>query len=48
MVEHSSFSHGMTLDDLDDVGSKITVEYLAPFTVLYERKKGNYHNLSDE
>ena len=29
-------------------GSKITVEYLAPFTVLYERKKGNYHNLSDE
>lgn len=48
MVEDSSFSHGMTLDDLDDAGSKITVEYLAPFTVLYERKKGNYHNLSDE
>lgn len=48
MVEDSSFSHGMTLDNLDDAGSKITVEYLAPFTVLYERKKGNYHNLSDE
>lgn len=48
MVEDSSFSHGMTLDDLDDAGSKITVEYLAPFTVLYERKKGNYHNLPDE
>lgn len=38
-VEGSSFSHGMTLDDLDDAGSKITVEYLAAFTVLYERKK---------
>lgn len=48
MVEDSSFSHGITLDDLDDAGSKITVEYLAPFTVLYERKKGNYHNLPDE
>lgn len=48
MVKDSSFSHGMTLDGLDDAGSKITVEYLAPFTVLYERKKGNYHNLSDE
>lgn len=39
MVEDSSFSHGMTLDDLDDAGSKITVEFLAPFTVLYECKK---------
>lgn len=48
MVEDSSFSHGMTLDDLDDAGSKITVEYLESFTVLYERKKGNYHNMSDE
>ena len=48
MVEDSSFSHGITLDDLDDAGNKITVEYLAPFIVLYERKKGNYHNMSDE
>lgn len=39
MVEDSSFSHGMTLDDLDDAGNKITVEYFAPFTVLYERKR---------
>lgn len=39
MVEESSFSHGMTLDELDDAGKRITVEYLDRFTVIYERKK---------
>jgi len=48
MVEESSFSHGMTLDDLDDAGRLITVENLDSFTVIYERKQGNYHNLPDE
>ena len=48
MVEESSFSHGMTLDDLDDAGRLITVENLEKFTVIYERKQGNYHDLSDE
>ena len=48
MVEQSSFSHGLTLDDLDDTGRLITVENLEGFTVIYERKKGNYHDLPDE
>ena len=48
MVEESSFSHGLSLDDLEDAQKKITIEYLKPFTVLYERKKGNYHNLPEE
>lgn len=48
MVEESSFSHGITLDELDDAGKRITVEYLDRFTVVYERKKGNYHNLPEE
>lgn len=48
MVEESSFSHGITLNELDDAEKRITIEYLEPFTVLYERKKGNYHDLSDE
>lgn len=48
MVEESSFSHGITLDELDDAGERITIEYLDRFTVVYERKKGNYHNLPEE
>lgn len=48
MVEESSFSHGITLDELDDAEKRITVEYLERFTVVYERKKGNYHNLPEE
>lgn len=48
LVEESAFSHGITLDAFENVCGQITVEYLKSFTVLYERKKGNYHNLSDE
>ena len=48
MVEESSFSHGVTLDTLDDAGKLITVENLDSFTVIYERKKGNYHQLPKE
>ena len=48
MVEKSSFSHGVTLDTLDDAGKLITVENLDSFTVIYERKKGNYHELPQE
>ena len=48
MVEQSTFSHGLSLDDLEDAQKKITIEYLKPFTVLYERGKGNYHNLPEE
>ena len=39
MVEESSFSHGITLNELDDAEKRITIEYLEPFTVLYERKR---------
>lgn len=48
MVEESSFSHGVTLDELENAEKRITVEYLDRFTVVYERKKGNYHNLPEE
>ncbi len=48
MVEESAFSHGITLDELEDSARLITIEYLESFTVIYERKKGNYHNLSNE
>lgn len=48
MVEESSFSHGMTLDELNDAGKRITVEYLDRFTVIYARKKGNYHNRPED
>ena len=47
-MEESSFSHGVTLDALDDAGKLITVENLDSFTVIYERKKGNYHQLPKE
>lgn len=48
MVEESSFSHGITLDELERAEKRITVEILDSFTVIYERKKGNYHNLPEE
>ena len=48
LVEQSSFSHGLSLNDLDQAGSLITVEYLRSFTVIYERKMGNYRNLPQE
>ena len=48
MVEESSFSHGITLDALDDAGKLITIENLDSFTAIYERKKGNYHQLPQE
>ena len=48
MVEESSFSHGITLDELETAEKQITVETLDSFTVIYERKKGNYHNLPEE
>lgn len=48
MVEASSFSNGLSLDDLEDAGKLITIENLESFTVIYERKKGNYHDLPKE
>ena len=48
MVKDSSFSHGISLEELEDAEKYITVEHLESFTVIYERKKGNYHNLPKE
>lgn len=48
IVKESSFSHGISLDELDDAGKRITIEHLENLTVIYERKKGNYHNLPEE
>lgn len=48
MVEKSSFSHGITLDQLEVAEKLITIENIRTFTVVYERRRGNYHNLSDE
>ena len=48
LVEQSSFSHGISLDDIEDSGKRITVEYMEPMLVVYERKKGNYHHLPAE
>ena len=48
LVEESSFSHGITLDELDKAEKLITIENLQRFTVVYERKRGNYHNLPQE
>lgn len=48
LVEQSSFSHGISLNDIEDSGKRITIEYLDPMLVIYERKKGNYHNLPAE
>ena len=47
-VEESSFSNGLTLDDIENAQNRITVEYLESFMVVYERKKGNYHNMPKE
>ena len=48
LAEQCSFSHGISIDELVDTENLITVEELDSFFVLYERKKGNYHNLPDE
>lgn len=44
-VELSSFSHGLKLDDMDRMEKNITVESLDDMFVLYERKRGNYHEM---
>ena len=48
LVEQSSFSQGISLDDIEDSGKRITIKHLDPMLVVYERKKGNYHNLPAE
>lgn len=48
LVEKSSFSHGIFFDEMENAENQITIEHLEGFTAIYERKKGNYHNLPEE
>ena len=48
MVQQSSFSHGISMDELEEAEKLITIEQLPEYLVVYERKKGNYHDLPEE
>ena len=48
LVEQSSFSHGMSMADIEESEKLITIEHLDSLLVVYERKKGNYHKLPEE
>ena len=48
IVQQSSFSHGISLDELERTENLITIEWLDDFLVVHERKKGNYHDMSQE
>ena len=48
LVEQSSFAHGISIDELEKSENLITVENLDSFLVVYERKKGNYHDLPEQ
>lgn len=48
MVEESSFSCGVSIDELEETENLITVEQLDRFLVVYERKKGNYNHMPKE
>lgn len=48
LVEESSFSHGVSIDEIEKSEKNITIENLESFLVIYERKKGNYHKLPEE
>lgn len=48
IVQRSSFSHGISLDELQQTENLITVEQLDAFLVIYERRKGNYHDLPEQ
>lgn len=48
MVEESSFSYGVSIDEMEETENLITVEQLDSFLVVYERKKGNYNQMPEE
>lgn len=47
-VNKSSFSYGMSISEIEDLSTKISIEYLDDMFVVYERKKGNYNNLAKD
>lgn len=48
IVKQSSFSQGISIDELEVSENLITIEQLPEYYVIYERKKGNYHDLPEE
>ena len=48
MVAESSFSRGVSIDELEETENLITVEQLDSFFVVYERKKGYYNDMPEE
>ncbi len=47
-VRESSFSHSISAEDLDSIISGTTIRKLPDICVIYELKKGNYHDLASE
>ena len=47
IVKNSSFYSDTFSDDIEDLSNKITIEYLPPIKVIYERYKDSYFNLSN-
>ena len=48
LAENSAFSHGSSMDEAEAGEGLITIEELEDILVVYERRKGNYHNLDYE
>ena len=48
IAEESSFSYGISIEELEKKEDLITIEKLGSFFVIYERKRGNYHDLPEE
>ena len=48
IAESSAFFHGESLDSAEENEELISIEHLDDILVVYERRKGNYHNLDYE
>ncbi|MBP9996470.1 MAG: AraC family transcriptional regulator [Lachnospiraceae bacterium] len=48
IAESSAFFHGESLDSAAENEELISIEHLNDILVVYERRKGNYHNLNYE
>ena len=45
LIKNSSFYRSNLSNDIDELSKLITIEYLYPMRCVYERRKGNYHEL---
>lgn len=48
IAESSAFFHGLSMGQAEENEGLITTEWLEDLLVVYERRKGNYHNLDYE